>query len=115
MTVQSDHRRKELQCPARENTWLVECGRKADWGSFDAFRQGLQAAKIEVVNSDIHYHSPSVGEFVTGWEVRPSVNGQPIQLHGYPLYESPWAQAKFGQGALRIQYGEEIYEIWLNQ
>ena len=32
---------RELQCGARENTWLVECGREADWGSFEAFMQAL--------------------------------------------------------------------------
>ena len=29
--------RRELICDARTTTWLVECGRAADWGSFDRF------------------------------------------------------------------------------
>jgi len=106
---------RELQCPARDNTWLVECGRKADWGSFEAFCQTLSSAKIEAKDGAVHYHSPSVGEFVTGWEVKPCVNGEPIALHGYPLYDSPWAQSRFGEGAMAIQYAGEIYEIWFNQ
>jgi hypothetical protein len=106
---------RELQCTARKNTWLVECGRKADWGSFEAFQQALKAAKIEAHAEVIHYHSPSIGEFVTGWDISPTVGGQPIQLHGYPLYDSPWAHAGFGEGLLDIHYGEEQYEIWFNQ
>ena len=38
---------RELQCAAQENTWLVECGREADWGSFDAFVAALKAAPVE--------------------------------------------------------------------
>jgi hypothetical protein len=106
---------RELQCSACENTWLVECGRKADWGSFLAFRQALGSAEIVEEEGAIHYNSPSIGEFITGWEVKPSANGELIQLHGYPLYESLWAKAGFGEGAFIIRYDEEVYEIWLNQ
>lgn len=106
---------RELQCPARENTWLVECGRKADWGTFEVFKKALKAAKIEADDDAIHFHSPSIGEFVTGWEVKPTVADVPIQLHGYPLYDSPWAHANFGEGLFDIHYGDEQYELWFNQ
>jgi hypothetical protein len=106
---------RELQCTARENTWLVECGRQEDWGSFEAFTQALRAARIEEKDGAIHYHSPSIGEFITGWDIKPSSAGQPIQLHGYPLYDSNWAHAGFGEGMLSIHYGEDEYEIWFNQ
>ena len=106
---------RELQCSARENTWIAECGREADWGSFEAFVAALKAAPVQVVDGVIHYQSPSIGEFVTGWDVQPTAGGQPIQLHGYPLYDSPWAHADFGSGALAIHYGSHEYEIWFNQ
>ena len=106
---------RELQCAAPENTWIAECGREADWSSFAAFTSALQSAKIEVVGDAVHYHSPSIGEFVTGWDVAPTAAGQPIQLHGYPLYDSPWAHADFGSGEMVIHYGQEMYEIWFNQ
>jgi hypothetical protein len=106
---------RELQCAARENTWIAECGREADWGSFAAFTAALQAARIEVIDGAVHYQSPSIGEFITGWDAKPSAGGQPIQLHGYPLYDSPWAHADFGSGELAIHYNDELYEIWFNQ
>jgi hypothetical protein len=106
---------RELICEAAENIWLVECGREADWGSFEAFVDALKAARIEVDDSTITYESPSVGQFVTGWTVTPTVNGEPIQLEGYPLVDSPWARADFGSGELTIRYGDEMYEIWFNQ
>lgn len=106
---------RELICYAPENTWLVECGREVDWGSFDAFVNALQSAAIEVNDGALVYASPSIGQYVTGWEVTPTVNGEAIPLNGFPLVESPWAYSAFGSGELAIHYGDESYEIWLNQ
>jgi hypothetical protein len=106
---------RELQCAAQENTWLVECGREADWGSFDAFVAALKTVSVEAKDGVIMYVSPSVGEFVTGWDVKPTVNGEPIQLHGYPMVDSPWAHAEFGSGDLTIRHGDDMYELWFNQ
>ena len=106
---------RELQCAAPENTWLVECGRETDWGSFDAFVAALKAASVEAKDGVITYASPSVGQFVTGWDVKPTVNDEPIQLHGYPMVDSAWAHAAFGSGAMVIRHGEDAYELWFNQ
>jgi hypothetical protein len=106
---------RELLCHASENTWLVECGRAADWGSFDAFVTALTRAEIVARDGVLTYPSPSIGRFVTGWDVQPTVEGQPIALRGYPLVESPWARSAFGSGELAITYGDERYEIWFNQ
>jgi hypothetical protein len=106
---------RELLCPAEENTWLVECGREADWGSFDVFVNALKGSRVEAKGGVITYESPSVGRFVTGWEVAPTVKGEPIQLHGYPMVDSAWAHADFGSGELTIRYGDQLYEVWLNQ
>jgi len=106
---------RELICTAPENTWIVECGREADWGSFDAFVRALKAARIEEKDGALAYESPSIGRFVTGWDVAPTVAGQPIQLHGYPLVDSPWAHADFGSGELVIRHGGQFREVWFNQ
>ncbi len=106
---------RELVCYAPENTWLVECGREADWGSFDAFVNALQSASIETNNGMLAYDSPSIGRFVTGWDGVPTVRGEPIVLRGYPMVDSQWAHADFGSGELAIRYSDEVYEIWFNQ
>jgi hypothetical protein len=112
---QGQYAGRELICDAGENTWLVECGRKADWGSFEAFVAALSAAEVTSSEGTLAYASPSIGSFVTGWDVVPTVGGAPFQLHGYPLVESPWAFSRFGSGELRVQYGDEAYDIWFNQ
>jgi hypothetical protein len=106
---------RELICDAIENTWIAECGRKADWGSFDAFVSALSAAELSSGEHALSYTSPSVGRFVTGWDATPAVDGDPIPLHGYPLVESPWAFSRFGSGELTIRYGEQVHQIWFNQ
>jgi hypothetical protein len=106
---------RELVCHARENTWLVECGRAADWGSFDAFVAALKGAEITHAEDALTYVSPSVGQFVTGWDVQPTVEGDPIQLSGYPLVDSEWAHADFGSGEMVIRYEGNRYDLWFNQ
>jgi hypothetical protein len=106
---------RELICDAEANTWLVECGREANWGSFDAFVTGLGGAQIEADGETLRYESPSVGAFVTGWGIAPTVDGEPVELHGYPLVDSAWGYSRFGSGELAIRHGGQRYEIWFNQ
>ena len=106
---------RELVCDAAENTWLIECGREADWGSFGSFVEALLAAPIGSSEGTITYESPSIGRFVTGWDVVPTVNGEPVWLHGYPLLESEWGYSRFGSGEIALAYGDQVYEMWLNQ
>ena len=106
---------RELVCDARENTWLAECGREADWGSFDAFVQALSSASVESRDGEFVYVSPSIGRFITGWDVAPSVDGEPLQTRGYPMVNSPWAYSAFGSGELTIRHDGERHEIWFNQ
>ena len=102
---------RELVCETPENTWLVECGRAADWGSFDAFCAALSAAAVDCADGVVSYASPSAGRFVTGWQVQPTLAGQPIALHDYPLVDSPWAHSDFGSGVIKIRHGSLTHEL----
>lgn len=106
---------RELICDARVTTWLAECGREADWESFGQFVSAISSAAISSDGDTISYQSPSIGQFVSGWDAIPMLNGMPIRLHGYPLVESPWATSRFGSGEFVLRYGGEEQEIWLNQ
>ncbi len=103
---------RELVCSAQENTWLVECGRRADDGPFDAFVERLKSARIASQDGVVTYDSPSIGRFVTGWDARPTVGGSPVPLRDYPLVDSPWAHSEYGSGHLTIRYQDKVYEIW---
>ena len=106
---------RELVCDAPENTWIIECGRQVEYDSFDTFVKVLTQAPIEERDGSIAYVSPSIGRFVTGWDVAPTVNGEPIQLAGYPMVDSPWAHAEFGSGEMVITYQGNRRELWFNQ
>ncbi len=106
---------RELQCWAQENTWLVECGREADWGTFDAFANAVSQASITERDGALMFESPSMGHFVSGWDIAPTVNDVPIQLSRYPLVDSAWAHSDFGSGEMVLRYGDEVYELWFNQ
>jgi hypothetical protein len=106
---------RELICDARVTTWLAECGRAADWGSFDAFVAVVSEAGLECDGDRLVYHSPSIGRLESSWDSEPTVDGTPLPLRGYPLLESAWGNSRFGSGEYVLRYGAEEYEIWLNQ
>lgn len=94
---------------------LVECGREADWKSFDALVNALCQASLTEREDALTFKSPSVGRFVIGWDVQPTVNDEAIQLSRYPLVDSAWAYSDYGSGEMTLRYGDEVYELWFNQ
>jgi hypothetical protein len=93
------------------NVWIVECGRRADWGSFAAFRSAILAARVEVAPHpaefgfafDVVYDSPSQGLVSFGWNTPLFVSGELVQLDDYPRAESPWLTAQRGDRAWSIE------------
>ena len=70
----------------------------------------------------VHEVHPSVYEaFVHGGgadfmtEVAAQARGEPVQLHEYPLVDSPWAHSDFGSGCLTIRYHGQTQELYFNQ
>jgi hypothetical protein len=92
-----------------DNVWIVECGRQADWGSFDAFRTAVAAAAVTVTPTnvgitepavgpayDVVYESPSQGRVEFGWTQPLVVDGQTVPITGYDRYDNPWAKTAYG-------------------
>jgi hypothetical protein len=90
-----------------DDVWIVECGRAAEWGSFDAFRAALAGSRIEVTPLGSHapgtvsdgfsvrFDSPSQGLIRFGWKEPFSVGGKEIPLADPLRYDSPWARQAF--------------------
>jgi hypothetical protein len=99
-----------------DNVWIVECGRRARWGSFDAFRRAIQASTVQIEprgatslgvspGYDVVFRSPSQGEIRFGWASPLTVAGREQPLGSYARYDNPWAHAGFDSRALEIRHG----------
>lgn len=106
---------RELICRAAKNAWVVECGRKADWGLFEDFVTAIVATKPVCKEGQLVYASPSVGEIAFGWTGPAMVDGEARSLSGYPLVDSPFAQSRFGSGEMVLKHGNIIEELFFNQ
>ncbi len=97
------------------NVWIVECGRAADWGDFEAFRDAVLGASVSVTPSagtvagvqvfDVVYDSPSQGLLTFGWNAPFTVEGNPVALNGYPRIDNPWVTAQRGDPSWDIRRG----------
>lgn len=106
---------RELLCRSAENAWVVECGRKADNGSFDDFVASIVTTNPVSNNGQLTYASPSVGSIVFGWTGLATVNGNERPLSGYPLVDSLFAQSAFGSGEMILKHGDTVEELFFNQ
>jgi hypothetical protein len=94
--------------PGPDNAWIVECGRQADWGSFDAFRAAIASAALTinpVVTGlpprarppffEVAYASPSQGQMAFSWTGPFVVDGVEVPISGYARYDNPWVHEPF--------------------
>ena len=104
-----------------DNVWIVECGRSADWGSFDRFREAITAAAVTVVprasqggfpqGFDVTYESPSQGTMTFGWTGPLMIKGAAVPITDFARHDNPWAHTTFNTQSARIErdgFGVEI-------
>ena len=102
---------RELIVDGKQNIYVCELGRAAEDGSFGEFMNRIQAAAIEADGLHIRYESPAQGVLEFGWEGPFTQNGEPVQLHDYPRYDNPYAQAPFPGDVIRFEHGGEWLEL----
>ncbi len=95
-----------------DNVWIVECGRKADFGSFEQFRSAIAGANVEVthypkVNGafggfDVVYDSPSQGRLTFGWDKPFTVKGVEQPTSGFDRWDNPWSKTPVDQRSATI-------------
>ncbi|MBX3027267.1 hypothetical protein KF840_20410 [bacterium] len=89
-----------------DNVWIIECGRAADWGSFDAFRAAVAGAAVSVAprppvdgrldGFDVTYDSPSQGRLAFGWQAPFTRDGIALPIRDFPRRDNPWSQTAYG-------------------
>src|SRR5262245_15612877 len=107
-----------------DNVWLVECGRAADWDSFDAFRGAIARAALTVTprpstepsplsaGFDVVYESPSQGRITFGSTGDFTVGGRVVPLRDFPRFDNPFAQVRFP--AAQIDLAHDGYALHLD-
>jgi hypothetical protein len=96
----------DLRAPGGpDNVWILECGRAADWGSFDAFRAAIAAAAVTVAprppvgnlldGFDVTYASPSQGLLTFGWHAPFTRDGVEVPIRDYPRRDNLWSQTPY--------------------
>jgi len=104
-----------------DNVWIVECGRQAEWGSFENFRAAITASHVEVTTLpksgplpggfDVVYDSSSQGRMTFGWNAALTIKGTAVPISNSPRYDNPWSQTPFDTRQLQIAgggYGVEL-------
>lgn len=97
-----------------DTVWIVECGRKVQWGSFEAFRAAIATSRVVVTSRgpaqggvspgyDVEYDSPSQGLIIFGWTAPFVVRGVEQSIAGYPRFDNPWSQTPFNTRSARIE------------
>jgi hypothetical protein len=104
----SDH---ALETGVTDNVYVVELGRTADWGSFDAFVAAVTGAAIGVTDGRLVYQSPSLGEVAVGWTGPLTVAGEPVDLGPYRRWDNASSTTAVGAARTRIRHGETILEL----
>src|SRR6185312_11222079 len=100
-----------------DNVWIVECGRRADWGSFRRFVRSIAASSVQVTplgvdpilglprGFDVTYASPSQGAVSFGSTSSLVAAGETRSLGPFPRYLNPWSIAPFDGKTLHVQDG----------
>jgi hypothetical protein len=95
---------------------IYQLGRRANYGSFDAFKQAVLKAPYEYKDGKLTYHGPHAdkleffpAESNTGM-ILPRINGKPLDLDLEYTYKSPYMQSKFGSDIVTVTYGDRTWE-----
>jgi hypothetical protein len=104
------------------NVWIAECGREADWGSFEAFRAAVAAARVDITPQgnpnnqstpfQVAYQSPSQGLVEFDWDNAFKVAGNEIQTAGFLRYDNPWSRTEYNTHETYI--GKDGYGLELD-
>lgn len=104
-TQTGKYKNRELLCFAKRNIWLIEVGNQAQNGDFMAFIQAVSQARMNEMEEDIKYNSPSVGMMRLGWDQTCLVGGKPALEKDFPLIRNGFAEGEYGSGLTYLQLG----------
>ncbi len=83
---------RELRAEGADTLWVVEMGRQADWGSFEAFVEAIASSEIGCEGPAVRYVSPSQGEVRFGRRDPLVIAGEEVPLRVPWRYDNPYCR-----------------------
>ena len=109
-TVWSSQNDYELIAHGRENVWIVEMGDSEQYGSFQSFVDAITSATV-VIDNQVIYKSPSLGEIIVGREGSMTVGGALVNLGPYPRWDNQYSFQEYGTNVTQISFDEQQLEL----
>lgn len=105
-----------------DNVWIIEVGDVDRWGSVDRFAAEVAAAAVEVTDHgwgddgahrgfDVRYASPAEGLLELGRSGPLRVDGEVVEVTGYPRMANPFSSVPGGSPVVTIDDGEGAFTL----
>ncbi|MCP4131510.1 MAG: hypothetical protein GY754_11075 [bacterium] len=101
----------EVVADGKQNIWICEMGRKADYGSFENFISSIGSAKITSLGLSVTYQSPSQGRLFMSL-VGPVWQGfKTLDLKDYDRYNNNYSSSGFPGNVINFDCNGKSLQI----
>jgi hypothetical protein len=102
---------RELRSTGRRNIWLCQMGRAEQDGSFEQFRQKVQAVRPEWQELGVRFTSIRGDELSLGWEGPFFLNGVKAMISGFGHVDNPYCRADYPASQMDIAYDDIVLRL----
>jgi hypothetical protein len=102
---------RELRSYGQQNVWLCHMGRAGTDGTFEEFREKVQALEVTLDGLSATCHTLRGETLSLAWEGPFLVNGEEQPLHDFKHYEGPFCVADLHAEQMDVRYGEYLLRL----
>jgi hypothetical protein len=102
---------RELRSYGRQNTWLIQMGRKSQDGGFGDFRLKVLKSRLAWREPGVSFHSPKGIQFEFGWEGPLLLDGKEQSIAGFKHIENPYCSAELPARSIEIGFGDFLMRL----
>ncbi len=102
---------RELRSFGRQNTWLIQMGRRSLDGGFGDFRLKVIKTRPNWGDDQVNFRSLRGNELAFGWEGPLKVDGKEQPITGFKHIENPYCAAELPARQMSIGLGENLMRL----
>ncbi len=102
---------RELRSLGSENIWLVQMGRAAQDGSFEAFQAEVMAGQPTFDGLSVEMETLRGETLSFGWTGPLRVNGSETAISGFEHYQNPYTQTPLNAESMDIQFQDLLVRL----